>query len=99
MINNCFSYDPVAFDNGMKSTGSVWSDRMLQWDYNKHNELCQKHFGDKGQIWEGRSPDQIELFLRDYLEKPNLILCRVIEEVNSANGHPVWCFTYTEGKS
>jgi len=48
------------------SMHGTYSDRLLEADWDKHNRLCQKHFGDEAQWWHSRSPEKIEAFLRDY---------------------------------
>ena len=74
-----------------KANGSAYTDRMWQWDYEKYNELCQKHFGDKGQTnWLYREPKAIEAFIRDYNDDQTLILTKVVEYCNASNGYPVW---------
>lgn len=82
------------FDNNIKATDTVYSDRLHQWDYKKHNELCKKHFGNQGQYWNNRSPEKIQDFLRDYTDNPNLILCKIEEHENKATGYPLWRFDY-----
>ena len=86
--------DSAIFDNGEKPNGTVYSDRMLQWDYKKHDDLCQKHFGDKSQYWSGRSPEKIQAFLRDYMNDQNVLLCRIEYCVNASSGYPIWRFDY-----
>ena len=72
----------------------VYSDRLLQWNYDKHNELCLKHFGNEGQYWSDRSDDKIEAFLRDYLDKPELELVGIMNGCNVSNGYPYWIFMF-----
>jgi hypothetical protein len=74
-------------------SGSIYSDRMLQQDYPKHNQLCMKHFGDEGQYWSQRDPKKIEEFLIDFIGKP-LRLVKVVTGDNVSNGYPWWCFMY-----
>jgi hypothetical protein len=88
------AYNVPQFDNGQKSTDTVYSDRLMQWDFAKHDELCQKHFGNKGQIWSSREPEKIEAFLRDYTGNQNIVLCRVEELENKHNGYPYWRFDF-----
>lgn len=100
MFSHPYSYDPFTIwkRQGAAPNDSVYSDRLLQWDFKKHNELCQKHFGNKGQRWDNRSPELIEKFLQDYLDDPTLSLCEVIEGCNQSNGYPYWCFRFFSSK-
>jgi hypothetical protein len=82
------------FDTGVEGNGCNDSDRLLMADWDKHNELCQKHFGDKAQIWGGRKPELIEAFLRDYFDKPGLVLTKIMKMYNRSNAHPIWHFQY-----
>lgn len=88
---------PLVFSNGLKGDGTVYSDRLHQWDHKKHNELCMKHFGNQGQYWSEREPSKIESFLRDYMNNPKLVLCKIEEHTNVSNGYPYWYFEYLKG--
>lgn len=85
-------FNGIIIESG--ETDTVYSDRLLQWDYEKHNSLCKKYFGNEGQYWSGRDPKTIEKFLQDYLEKPNLVLCKIEQLENQSNGYPYWRFDY-----
>lgn len=93
-----YSYDPiVVFRNfTLESENRIWSDRLLQWDYNKYNQLSRKHFGDESQYWYAREPHKVEAFLSDWLDK-TVRLVRITENCNVSNGYPVWSFDYIEG--
>lgn len=93
-----YSYDPITLyrDFDAKPTGTIYTDRLLQWDIAKHNTLCEKHFGNRGQDWDGRSPKLIEAFLRDWCEDQGLQLCAVIEYCNVATGYPTWRLDYAQ---
>ena len=77
-----------------KVNGSAYSDRLRQWDYEKHNEVLMDVFGDKGHYWENRNPEKIEKFLQLYFDKPELKLVRIFEGCNVSNGFPYWYFEY-----
>jgi hypothetical protein len=77
-------------------TNTVYSDRLFQWDHEKYNRLCQKHFGDEGQVFYNRKSDKIEAFLRDYTEDESLILTLVKEQKNVSSGYPLWLFGYVK---
>ena len=72
----------------------LYSDRLFQWDYEKHDRLCKKHFGNEGQYWNNRSPKSIQAFLRDYTENQELILVGIMEGCNLSSGYPYWVFMY-----
>ncbi len=92
-----YSYDGFVQWRGgenKEANGTIYSDRLLQWDYEKHNELCEKHFGNKGQYWDARHPEKIEAFLRDWVDDQNLKLIFVMEYCNVSSGYPCWRFDY-----
>jgi hypothetical protein len=90
-----YNYDPFTMWSGKDTPdGSVYTDRLYQWDPKKHDDLCTKHFGNCGQYWDYRSVDKIQDFLRDYLDAPELKLCEVQEHCNQATGYPLWFFSY-----
>lgn len=96
-----YSYDAFVTWRGLANeelNGSVYSDRLYQWDWEKHNALCNKHFGNQGQRWSERQPDKIEAFLRDYLDDPELVLGLVMEGCNVSSGYPYWYFGYKSSK-
>lgn len=97
-LTHPYNYDAfVLWDNGHPARNTVYSDRLYQWDADKHNALCEKHFNSRGQYWNKRDPKTIEAFLCDYLGE-NIELCRVSEYCNPSNGYPCWRFDYTEAK-
>ncbi len=71
-----YSYDGfvVCYRDG-KATGTAYSDRILHWDYEKHNRLCKKHFGDDGQYWRDRQPEKVEAFCAISSTRQNCGLC------------------------
>lgn len=92
-----YNYDPFVLWRGGKnedSDGTAYSDRLRQWDGEKHDRLCLQHFGEKGCWWNTRDPAKIEAFLRDYLDSPELKLVLVMQYCNQATGYPVWRFDY-----
>lgn len=93
-----YSYSPFVVWRKAGTTGpgehAVYSDRLFQWDSNKHDSLCLKHFGDRGQMWSSRSPAAIEAFLRDYFGRQDLELQLVMEGCNVASGYPYGVFYY-----
>ena len=92
-LTNPYNYDGyVIWQTEGKPNSTIYSNRLLQWDWNKHNTLYQKHFGDNGQRWENREPGKIEAFLQDWENNQNLKLIRVMQYCNQASGYPVWRF-------
>lgn len=99
-----YSYDSFVVwkkhaTGGPKGNGSIYSDRLLQWDFPKHDALTTKHFGDRGQYWRERNPKKIEAFLRDWCEDPKLVLLEIVEECNRSNGYPCWAFIFKASES
>lgn len=94
-LTHPYNYDPFTTWRGPgEPDGSVYTDRLFQWGHEKHDKLCMKHFGDRGQYWGHRDTDKIEAFLRDYLDSPDLVLCEIQEHCNQATGYPCWYFAY-----
>ena len=99
-----YSYDPYVLwqhtdeDVLDNINGSMYTDRLLQWDFDKHDELCQKHFGDKGQYWNDRDPEKIEAFVRDWCDDQSITFARLTEDCNHNNGFPVWLLSYYQEK-
>ena len=77
---------------------TIYSDRLTMWDLKKHNELCLKHFGNKGQHWNNRDPEKIEAFLKDWCEDEGLKLILIMEYCNVSNGYPLWRFDFSKTK-
>ena len=94
-LTHPYNYDPfVIWENEQKAEGSVYSDRMLQWDYEQFNKSVKAVFGDTRQIFTGSTPEQIQELLRLYFEKPDLILCKITQHCNQSTGNPIWRFDY-----
>lgn len=77
-----------------EANSTIYSDRLLQWDYEKHNVLCEKHWGNEHQYWDRRDPKKIEAFLRDWTRDPTLKLIFVMEYCNVSSGYPCWRFDF-----
>ena len=97
-----YTYDPfiVSFNEKatQEATDSIYTDRLLLWDFDKHDRLCQKHFGDKRQQWGHRDEKKIEAFLSDWTGK-KIVLVANIQYVNVSNGYPIWRLDYYEEKN
>ena len=93
-----YSYDGfVTWRGGANKeiNGTVYSDRLLQWDYKKTRELMKKHFGNEGDYYDKRSPEAIESFLSEYFDK-KIKLILIMEYCNVSSGYPLWRFDYKE---
>lgn len=75
-------------------TGSVYTDRLFQWDYKLTTDLIQKHFNTSSQYFDKYSPKQLQEFLRERLDMPNLEVVFLQEECNQASGYPLWYIGY-----
>jgi hypothetical protein len=92
-----YSYDPFLIyynENAEQmATNFPYTDRLKQWDWDKYQRLCLKHFGNKSDHWHDRPADKIEAFLCDYTDK-KVVLIANIQYCNVANGYPVWCLHF-----
>lgn len=94
-LTHPYNYDPFdLYSTGKESNGSAYSDRIYQWNHEKHDTLCMKHFGNKGQYWDNREVNKIQDFLRDYFDSPELVLTKITEYCNQATGYPCWLFSF-----
>jgi hypothetical protein len=95
-----YSYDGfVIWRTEGKANDTIYSDRLLQWDFAKHDRLCMKHFGNKGQYWSDRPPEKIEAFLRDWCDNPKLKLIFIMQYCNVSSGFPCWRFDFNTNRS
>lgn len=95
--NYPYSYDDYVVWKGEYSEmdNAVYSDRLMQWDYERFNKCCQEVWGNSGQYFNNRMPTDIERFLSLYY-KENIQLTAVTEGCNVSNGYPYWAFFYRE---
>jgi len=96
-----YSYDGfVTYRNGKNEeiNGDVYSDSLLQWNYAKSRELMKKHFGESGDYWNFRGSKNIEKFLSEYFDKPNLKLILIMKYCDMSSGYPVWRFGFNDGE-
>lgn len=90
-----YSYDTfVVWRDGPNEecTGSVYSDRMYQWDA-EHYEACAKKHNFKNFVSASRK--QLNDFMSDYLKKPVQVLF-LAEGCNQATGYPLWLLGFKE---
>ena len=83
---------------GGKHNAAVYSDRLMQWDYDKFNRCCVHVWDNEGQYFSSREPKEIERFLQLYNDSPELKLVDIIEGCNVGNGYPYWVFRYNDPK-
>lgn len=74
---------------------TIYTDRLYQWDHEKHDRLCKKHFGDTGQVWRYRDPEAIEAFLCDWLDK-EVEIVTIEPQIHQARGYKLCRIDYTE---
>lgn len=91
-------FNPARVLDEGKPTATVYSDRLFQWDHKKYDELCLKHWDNRGQYFDCRTGEEIEAFLRDYIGEQKLILCRIEQHENKSTGYPLWRFDYRIGE-
>lgn len=92
-----YSYDAFMQERVLPNSevkSAVYTDRLLQWDYNLTRRLMEKHFGNSGDYWNNRSAADIQSFLRERLNAPDLVVCYVMECCNVSNGYPLWVIAY-----
>lgn len=76
---------------------AVYSDHLYEWDDRKYDSVCEKIWGNKGQMFHNRKPEEIEQFLSLYFDK-GITLTAIVKETNMSNGYPYWIFYYREDK-
>lgn len=92
---NRYSYDPyLIFQKEKEYELCVYTDRLVSNDREKFEELSQKYFKTTSHSWEGRSPDDIQSFLRDFYDKPELELVGVMAGIHLSSGYPYWIFMF-----
>ena len=103
-VTHPYSYDGFVQERvhaNEKATATVYTDRLLQWDFKKTRAMLKKHFwngttGSDGDWWNNRSAAKIQEFLRERLGMPNLEVVLVMEYCNVSNGYPLWRIDYAE---
>lgn len=71
----------------------VHSDAIIR--TTSYDKLAGIHFGGRGHYWDHRDAKQIQAFLRELYELPQLTLRRVLCGCNATNGYPYWLFKFT----
>lgn len=91
-----YSYDTFkVWDNGYckEKSHSLYSDRMWQWNYEKFDKCCEMVFGNSGQMFYDRTPEDINSFINLYLGK-EVRLTAILQGCNVSTGFPYWVFVY-----
>lgn len=99
-ITHPYSYDEFVIykkDYDENNHNAVYSDRMILWDFDKFEKCCQNVFGNTGQYFNNRTPEDINKFLNLYFGKQTK-LTAILEGCNKANGYPYWVFIYEDIK-
>lgn len=96
--NHPYNYDEYVqwmknYDEGKAHV--VYSDRLWEWDSKKYNKCCREVFGNQGQFFSNRKPEDIERFLSLYFGK-EVKLTAILQGCNAGNGYPYWVFLYEE---
>ena len=94
MEQNDSGYREIWVGDYTKRDSTVYSDRLFEWNFTKYNRCCEQVWGNHGQFFYNRTPNEIEQFLRLYYEKDNLVLTKVELCHNVSNGYPIWVFSF-----
>jgi hypothetical protein len=93
-----YSYDPfiVWYGNARKGDSVVYSDRLVQWDYDKYME-CAKTVRTKYNTnsFDINNPVQVKEFLSLYYDK-QVVLTAIVEGCNVSNGYPYWILYFRD---
>lgn len=98
-----YSYDPFTVYGGPNTgaNGSVYTDRLWQWDHGKTQRIGKEVFEDGGDFhWFGSSlrPGKVQAFLRRWNDDESIVLTRVVEYCNASTGYPTWLLVYRTDK-
>ena len=92
-----YSYDPYCIyksNNWTPDDVVNYSDRLMQWDYDKFTKCMKMIWGENcGQYFNNKEPKDIEKFLNLYYAK-NIELTGIEQGCNVATGYPYWIFYY-----
>lgn len=93
--SNPYNYDTFVQWSGECTQGghSVYSDRLYQWDWEKYNRCCMEVWGNQGQYFDNRTPEDINKFLNLYFGE-EVKLTTILQGCNQSTGFPYWCFIY-----
>src|SRR5262249_1554438 len=103
-----YCYDPITIWGAPRPSkecnGTVYTDRLDQWDRDKYARLAKKHYQSGDSCYE-RPFDfpqckghLIERFLRDWFDDPKLRLLRVVEYCSPGTGYQTWRLDYVSAR-
>jgi len=72
----------------------VYSDRLMQEDYNKFTKLFESHFHKPLGNFNGVPFFELQNFLKEWYQKPYLKLIGIMRGVNAASYNPYWIFMF-----
>ena len=94
-----YNYDPYCIyksDNWSPTDNGDYSDRLMQWDYDKFTNCMKEIWGERcGQYFDNKDPQDVEKFLRLYHGKI-IELTGIEQGCNVATGYPYWIFYYKD---
>ena len=94
-----YSYDAYCIyksDNWSPNDSGDYSDRLMQWDYNKFGKCMKEVWGNNaGQYFTNKDPKDVEKFLSLYHNK-KIELTGIEQACNQWNGYPYWIFYYKD---
>jgi hypothetical protein len=103
-----YNYDPFTIwgrpQPDKRCNGTVYTDRLDQWDSGKYAQLARKHYRSSSNDFERPFDSHnckghlIEAFLRDWFDDPALQLLRVVEYCSPATGYQTWRLDYASKK-
>lgn len=85
----------VLFGTGEQATGTVYLDRLYQWDTEKYNRCAEKHFGDRRQSLGRTTPQQTQDFLSDYLGR-SVVVVKITRTTGYFDGYWYYQIDYRE---
>lgn len=104
-----YCYDPFTIWGrpypDKECNGTVYTDRLDQWDSATYARLAKKHYRSGDNNYERPFDTHnckghlIEAFLRDWYDDPALKLLRVIEYCSPATGYQIWRLDYVSKKA
>jgi hypothetical protein len=88
-----YSYDGfITYRNGenKEANHTIYSDRIHNSE--KYVKACEEVFGNSGQMFFNRKPEDIEKMLRIFYDDKDLKLIFVMQYCNVSSGFPLWRF-------
>ncbi len=91
-----YSYDPILqFKSGEAWNGSVYTDHFTMWyGYDRVRQLQEKHFGTTSDYYNRFPVKQVQEFLRELMDIPELKVVRIEEHCNQSSGYPCWFIAF-----